>query len=140
MAKEDKRRYQREMASFYKEELALMWSGNASSSPDEGDKKPSAAETSTLPTAPSLASLLVPTDFKSISIEQIAQLLTKLQQQDYQSINKKEMITGVNAERANIRQRLLAILQESNDLQKKYLLLEQLGNSAVLSELGLTLA
>jgi hypothetical protein len=50
------------------------------------------------------------------------------------------MITGVNAERANIRQRLLAILQESNDLQKKYLLLEQLGNSAVLSELGLTLA
>jgi hypothetical protein len=46
----------------------------------------------------------------------------------------------VNAKRANIRQRLLAILQESNDLQKKYILLEQMGNSAVLSEPRLTLA
>jgi hypothetical protein len=71
MAKEDKRRYQREMASFYKEELALMWSGNASSSPDEGDKKPSAAETSTLPTAPSLASLLVPTDLNQSALSRL---------------------------------------------------------------------
>jgi hypothetical protein len=45
MVEEDKERYQREMASFYNEELALMCSGNASSSPDEGDKKLSAAET-----------------------------------------------------------------------------------------------
>jgi hypothetical protein len=136
MANQDKERYQREMEIFYKEELALMCSGDASSSPDEGDKKRSAAETSTLSSAPSLASL----DFSSMRIEQIAQLLTTLQQQGYQRVNKEEVITGVNTERANIRQRLLAILQESNDLQKKYLLLEQLGNSVVLSEPRLTLA
>lgn len=137
MAKEDRVRYQRDMEIFYKEELALMCSGNAGdSSPDEGDKKPSAAETSTLSAAPSLASL----DFSSMSIEQIAQLLHTLQQQGYESVNKEDVITGVNAEKANIRQRLLAILQESNDLQKKYLLLEQLGNSVVLSEPRLALA
>jgi hypothetical protein len=143
MAKKDTDRYKREMNIFYKEELALMCSGHASSSPDEDDKKPSSDEqqqvaAATLSTAPSLENLLgasgQATSFASMSSEQIAQVFNMLRQQGFENINKEEIITMANAERATIKKRRLAILLESEALQKKDRLLEHLVNSVVLSE------
>jgi hypothetical protein len=149
MAKKDTERYKRDMEIFYKEELAMMCSGNAGSSPDNGDKKPSAAvqhqvTETTSSAAPTLASPLLAagqaTAFSSMTTEQIAQVFNMFQQQGHESINKEEIIIGVNAERVNIKHRLLTILRESEALQTRDRLLEQLVNSIVMYEPRLALA
>lgn len=147
MAKGDAERYKKGMEVYYKEELALMCSG-AISSPNE-DSKPSASEslqvqaTTSAPAfaAAAGASLAAPaTDqqtkfteaaFHTMNAEQLIQLQNMLQQQGYASINKEEMIMGISSARASIKQRLVEILKESEALQMKDKLMEQLMTSCL---------
>jgi hypothetical protein len=113
MAKKDKERYDKREMAIYMEELA----SNAGSSPAEDDTKPPSSMQHQV-ASPSVAQTLTSEspqaatgrdkDLGSMSVEQIAQASSMLQQQ--------------------------AILRESNELNHRYLILEQLGKSVMLSE------
>lgn len=126
------------MEVFRKEELALMCSGHVLSPNDDGDEKQSAlpqqqkkpevaaAVSSAAPQAASGAPKFDHAVLYAMSVDQLLQFQSMIEQQGYGSINKEEIIAGISAERANIKQRLAALIKESEALQLRDLLLERI--------------
>lgn len=143
MAKADAERYKKGMETYYKEELALMCSGNTTvSSPVEEDKKPSAEKEQQLlaPTSNPSANPAAPhaspaqarhNQVNSMTVEELVQFHSMLQLGTAGNINKEELIKEISLERSVIKQRLAALVQESEVLRMKDRVLGQLLSSSL---------
>lgn len=118
------------MEIYRKEELALMCSGHVFSPNEDEDKKQPAVPQQKKPEDASSASVSQP-KFNATSVDQLLRFQSMIEQQGYGNINKEELIKGIGAERANIKQRLIALIKESEALQMKDRILEQISVSCL---------
>ena len=131
------------MEIYHKEELALMCSGNVGVPSPDGDKKPAAAEVAQNPVTSVTASSPPnerpnPTLFNAMSINDLVQLQTTLQQHGTGRLDKEEVINQIKTERDAIKTRLTTLLQESEMLMLKDRLLEQIMSKCLVDSMAIS--